>query len=198
MPLSSAAHVLKITMVGSIFNEECLNVFYYGNIDVVTGIDDVLTEFAASPLGDILSILSSAYRCHRIDGEVVKGGTTLSTLAIESNGTIGGACLPPTNCWDFTLIRGGAKERNGYKRFSGVAESSQDDGVATTGISASLQSVATALAADLTPGVQTWFPLIRRTRVNRVPQNPPVYYEFDNAAYSKIGTQNSRKFGHGR
>jgi len=198
MPISTAVKVARLRLVGQIFNEEAINVYYYANEDGSALITDLATLFAATPLSHILAITSNQYICNSIEVEEVKGGTAFTSLSIASNGTISGDCLPPYASWDFTLTRGGVGERNGYKRFAGVAESSQVDGVNTSGIAASLQVVALDLGAALGTGTASWFPVIRRTRVNRVPQNPPVYYTFIGGAYAKIGTQNSRKFGHGR
>jgi hypothetical protein len=199
MPINMDPLVAKVTLVGQIFNEQALNVFYYANNSGSGSIIDLLTALSSSLVGPLLSIVSNKYEILRADAVEVKGGLgAFTTLDFNSFGTISGDCLPPYVSWDFTLIRGGLGERNGYKRFAGVAESSQVDGIATTGISASLGTMAAAIGQSVLSGDAAWIPVIRRTRVHRVPQHPPVYYTFGNCTYAKIGSQNSRKFGRGR
>jgi len=54
------------------------------------------------------------------------------------------------------------------------------------------------MATDITDGTETYEPVIQRKFVNHIPKIPPVFYTISDVRYAKVGSQNSRKFGHGR
>ena len=198
MPLVTPAFVARIIMKGLVVSEQSLNVFYYGSPTLTDPLDELANAFIThfSPLWQ--GITSSGALWQTCDVQMLKGSGAFTSVPVGVSGGVSGDCLPPYAAWDFTLVRGGLGERNGYKRFAGVSETSQVNGVATGAILSGLAAMAAGLNVAIDTTTDEWSPVIRRTRVNKVIQNPPVYYSFIGATYSRIGTQNSRKFGHGR
>jgi len=198
LPENTRAHVLKITLHGTIISEETINVFYYASATRVDPLVDVFTEFQSVVLNELPPVSTNASLYTQVDIEEVKGGVTFDTFSISLPGTVSGEAMPPFVSWDFTYLRSGAGERNGYKRIMGVPESQQASGFATPGALANLSNVAIGMAAILATTNDEYVPVIRRGTIHHVPQNPARYYDISTVSYSRIGTQNSRKFGHGR
>jgi hypothetical protein len=199
MPESTATSVIEILVIGSVLGEQTVNRWFYGlPVTPVDTLDDFLTEFGNTVLSDLLVTMSSQSSFDTGFAQYVKGGTAFATKTYSASGTTSGDCLPPFVAWDFTLLRSGARERNGYKRIAGVPESSQANGNPTSGARANLDVAAASMAGNITLATDEWIPVIRRKRIGKVIQNPPKYYDISTVQFSRIGSQNSRKSGHGR
>lgn len=198
MPVSIATFVLQVLLKGVVLDQETINRFYYGATAFVDTIDDFLAAFDGQVVANLIPFMNQNASFTLIEAQGVKGTTVFSQLGISRQGTNGGDCLPPYSSWDFTLVRAGARERNGYKRIAGVGEGNQTNGIANSGIVTALTAGATAMITAVNTTSDSWTPLVRRTRINKVPVSPAQYWGISNVVYSKIGTQNSRKYGHGR
>lgn len=118
-----------------------------------------------------------------------------------SAGAVAGDCMPPYVSWGFLLRRTTAATRNGYKRFWGVPESLQEDGVPTTAAALLLPGIATSLANgfDLevagTPAINPQFypVIVRKDNTGALVASQRVA----SGQFRSIGTQNTRKFGRG-
>lgn len=197
MSISSLNFVYRITWKGAILGEAAYNVFYYGCSTDAADLDALLVAQKEAVWNVLQPILSSKASLDQVVGEGVKGTTHFSSVVPAELGSVSGDCLPPYAAYGFTLLREGVGERNGYKRFAGVPESLQIDGNPTGTVTANLPTIQAGLAADLTVGDETWTPLIRRTRVHKVVQLPPTYWNQGNVVFGGITTQSSRKYGHG-
>jgi hypothetical protein len=198
MPEYTGINVYRVLVHGNVLSQETINVYYYGCESDITDLTDLSTAFVTTVLTPAQAVMNGNALFDRIDITQVKGGNIFGSFSTFVVGTISGDCLPPYASWDFTYIRAGAGERNGYKRLAGIAESSQVNGAATSGAAANLTTVASGMESTLTVETFDVVPVIRRTRVAKLVQNPPKYYTIGGVVYSKIGTQNSRKYGHGR
>lgn len=198
MPESVRPFVFQVILHGTVQALENINVFYYATADALTTPHDIADDFNAVVLSQLPSICNTFVHWDLITCNQVKGGSAFTTYPVNVNGLVSGDGLPPFCSWDFTLQRGGVGERNGYKRFAGISENHQINGVAIPAILPSLDTVAAALASNLVVGTDPANPVIRRTQEHHVAFPTPKYYTMSGASYAKIGTQNSRKFGHGR
>jgi hypothetical protein len=198
MPEDTAPVVYQFRVTGVSISEETIANYYYSASEEVANLDSLVEPFFTTVITPQLSIMNGNAFYTRLDIVTVKGGIAFASFDFLHIGTVSGDCLPPNVSYDFTLLRAGVGERNGYKRIAGVSESSQQQGTVTSGILALCALVSAGLSANLEVGEDAYPPCIRRTKIHRVPQNPPKFYTMSGATYSKIGTQNSRKFGHGR
>lgn len=198
MPALNPTFVAQIKLFGTVISEESLNVFYYGTDTMVDTLADLLAGFQSTVVSQLPPVTSASSFYGKAEATLVKGGNLFDSVSFFTPGTVSGEALPPYATWDITLVRGGAGERNGYKRLMGVPESLQTGGIATAGAIANLANVTLAMSQIVVAVTDQWTPVIRRDVVNRVVQNPPKWYSISSVLYSKIGTQNSRKFGHGR
>jgi len=190
--------VIRFNVVGIIHGQQTINSFYYAGTIGDVPLDDMIAAFVDQVVPPIQSCTSIAWGVLRCDAEFVKGGFTFGSQEINQSGGVSGDCLPNFVSWDFTLLRSAVGERNGYKRFAGIPESYQTDGTATGTALANLAALADAIYNPVTVSPESFVPVIRRTKVHHVSQVPPRYYDVGNVVYSKIGSQNSRKPGHGR
>jgi len=116
-------------------------------------------------------------------------------------GGVAGEILPPYASWGFLYKRRNTTTRNGYKRFAGVPESLQADGIATVAAVTSLEALAAALydnyvLAGSAGGAWTFTispAIVRKTPLGVL----SIYQEAKDVVYRSIGTQNTRKFGRG-
>jgi hypothetical protein len=199
MPDAGYEFVYEVKLIGSIIGQESLNVFHYGAADELLDPSGWCTEFDTTIVALLLPLVADNYEATEITIQEVQGGIQFASKAVTEFGSVSGDCLPPYATFDFTYVRGGARERNGYKRFSGVPESRQANGVANATSNALAATLAVALEQPVgSVGTGLLTPVIKRTKINHVVQTPPKYFTISSVIYSKIGTQNSRKFGHGR
>lgn len=198
MPVTTYTKAWEILLTGVVLNQETVNRFFYATSESGGTAQGLATAFETEvvPLLQGIMNVNASFLSMLVQG--VKGVSDFATRTLSAQGTNGGECLPPYASWDFTLVRGGARERNGYKRIAGVGEGNQANGVASSGIQSALESAADAMAEIIGDSDELYTPVIRRTRVNRAPVNPAQFWSITGVVYSKIGTQNSRKFGHGR
>lgn len=143
------------------------------------------------------------------DGNLVNGETYIIPTG-EGVGADGGDSLPPFVCWTFKLIRPDASFRHGFKRFAGVSEAAQADGLPTSGVLSSLAAIAAMLAGTITAysidvggspdapiSGNVGTPVIVQRVINGDPISPVNLGEVLDAVFDKIGSQNTRKFGRG-
>lgn len=192
------AHIYEIKVRGSIFGQETFNTFYYGGAAAATALVDLAGGFNDAVLASWGILVSNEWTSLEESVTHVKGGADFADFTVAVRGSVSGECLPPYASYDFTLVRGGVGERNGYKRLAGVAESSQSAGIVAGAAVSNVITLANAMGGTISDGVTDYVPVIRRETIHGVPQLIPVYYTVSNAIYSQIGTQNSRKYGHGR
>jgi hypothetical protein len=198
MPQNTMAHVLTVKLTGQCITEQVLNVFHYASATFSDPIGDFMSAFDAQVAAAIQTVLSVDMVLTGVEAQEVKGGSSFGSLPIIRPGPQSGDCLPPFVSFDFTLVRGGALERNGYKRVAGVPEALQANGIVTGAALTALGLVADAMFDDITTATDTWVPVIQRKRVNHLSVSPIQYWTVSSVIFSKIGSQNSRKFGHGR
>jgi len=159
---------------------------------------DLIDAFTTTVMPAIRAITNQNAEYELIVCNQYHGGLSFAASAIAIGGTVTGDCLPPFVSWDFTLVRSAVGEQNGYKRFAGVSESKQQNGLVDAGFVSVLDNLATILQADLVGSLDTYQLGVRRSQINQIPVNTPTVQTISAAQYSKIGSQNSRKYGHGR
>lgn len=219
MPISVPNNAtLEFKLVGE-FNgaQETNNVFHYkesggtsGTLDqYANGLMNLIETF-------IYPITSVVQRYIRIDasildadGELVNGESVFFPSA-NDNGVVTGESMPPFVTWTYKYVRPDATFRHGFKRFAGVAESQQNSGFPDSGALSVLNAAAVALG-DLVPGMTVdvdgnpdaevtdvgMVPVILQRIINGDPISPVNVGEVGSVVFSKIGTQNSRKYGVG-
>jgi hypothetical protein len=104
--------------------------------------------------------------------------------------------LPPYATMTFRLIRETLATRNGYKRFAGVPENIQQNGV-YIGSEAFLTPIEEALAADIQPApsiIPLFAPVIVRRGASGTIE---AVNNIGASDFRGIGTQNTRKIGRG-
>lgn len=197
MPEIGFPYVYRVTFKGHVLGEEALNMFYYAGEDAIVGVNALAVAVKEAVWNPLQVILSGDAQLNSVSVEGVKGDTIFGDVAIGEAGAIGGDCLPPYAAFGFELVRAGVGERNGYKRFAGVAETSQSNGIAASSVYANIPDILTGLAQTVLATAVDYVPVIRRTRVHKVAQNPPTFWSFGSAIFLGVTTQSSRKFGHG-
>lgn len=118
-----------------------------------------------------------------------------------SAGAVSGDCLPPYASWGFILRRTNATTRSGYKRFWGVPESLQLNGIPTAAAGLLLPGIADSLGAAMllnglgSPAIDVVLTpaIVRKDTAGALVSWQPVL----DGQFRSIGTQNTRKFGRG-
>jgi hypothetical protein len=195
---------------------EVINVYHY---EADGGGSATLDEYGFGLLRSLDSTLNAIITPHVIyteleckilntDGELVNG-ETLIIPAVRGTGRKGTASEAPFVNWTFKLIRPDASFRHGWKRYAGVPKDEVNQGIAGSGIASLLNAHAVTLNAVIhsysydygddtfTETGATMNPVILQRVVNGTRVSPVNVAELAGAAYSKIGSQNSRKYGRG-
>jgi len=198
MAKNISPYVFQLILHGTIQALETINVFYYAGSDPIITPNTTSLQFVSQVLSLWPGICNTYAHLDALVCNQVRGGVAFDSMGLDITGGVSGDGLPPFTCWDFTLMRGGVGERNGYKRIAGISENHQVNGVAVPAVVPSLTAFANAMGALLNVGLAGLAPVIRRTRRNHAVLSPVEYWDISGCLYARIGTQNSRKFGHGR
>lgn len=192
--------------------EIMLNIFYYQQFTpgVAEGATPLSVAFDNVVVPAVRNIQNAAIQYLQLLVENIvpsSDNATISYTPSIDTGTRPGDALPPFTTWAFRLNRSTTASRHGQKRFAGVSEGDQNNGVAVAGIVAALTAVATALDDTLggpPPGTATYVPRIFRAGrpevtipAKTIPAVLQTSFSIANASYTAITTQNSRKFGAG-
>lgn len=217
IPVPSGS-IMEFKVVGE-FNgaQETNNVFQFLETG---GTEAALSEYAVGLMNvietAIYPITSTAQRYIRIDasildadGELVNGESVFFPTA-NDNGVVTGDSLPPFITWTFKYVRPDATKRHGFKRFAGVPESLQSGGfpdssalslLADAGSALESQLVAMTQDVDGNPDTEVtgslMTPIVIQRVINGDPISPVNLGLISNVVFSKIGSQNSRKYGVG-
>jgi len=185
------------------------NVFYYKEINEIPGFNNsaqLATQFESNVDPLVRAIQNDIVSTIAINVENIipsADNTYLSYTPGTRVGTQATDALPPYVNWAFRLNRNNSAVRNGAKRFWGVSEGDQLDGVAVPGMTTALNALAARLALTLGIGGTTSLYQPRIFRAGRPSKTIPektipalVQADFDvaSAVYTQISSQNSRKF----
>lgn len=211
--------VLRTVLFGRFNNAvETRNVFYHevSSIGVGSGPEDSLVGYARgiwdafkTDLRINTTVAQNYYQleCGNFDlaTGLVVNSEIYSIPAGEQPGGNANESLPPFCTWTFKYIRPSATYRHGFKRFAGVAETSQVNGVAIPAAIVSLNALGATLGNTVNPvhpttgvpGGGLAIPVITRAEQNGMPVRPILVDNPVAVVYDLLGTQNSRKFGSG-
>ena len=185
------------------------NVFYYKEIVEIPGSNNssqLALQFEANvdPLiRDIQAQIVSTIAINVENLTPSADNTYLSYTPGTRSGAVVSESLPPYSSWAFRLNRNTSAVRNGAKRFWGVPEISQANGIAAVAAITDLNELAVRLALTLgiTGTTSLYQPRIFRAGrpVKVIPEKtiPALLqndYDVASVAYTQISTQNSRKF----
>ena len=195
--------VYEFRLFETLMGQTAVNVFHYqsrGANDITTSAIDTLDAWwsvIALPLANVqsgqVSFVQATIR-HLVDA-----GEEATRSFASSTGVVSGDCLPPHDCFAFRYNRLTTSTRHGQKRFAGVPESWNINGVVTDSANITkLDTLATALfhKVDSTDGLNTGaelWPIIYSTTLNGEPRTPPVINQVSSVGYVRISTQNTRK-----
>ena len=183
--------------------QECLNVYFYQQTAGVFGAaaQDLAAAWEINVLPTVRAIQTDdvnhdATACRNLDNPA---DFTVLPHVPGLAGTVTGEALPPYAAWTFQQTRQTMASRHGWKRIVAVPEAWQAQGIADTGVLATLAAYASWLHSDiLGPGGNVYRPVIMR-RLLDAQGHLIGYQEFPiaTALYKHLGTQNTRKFGRG-
>ena len=183
-------------------SQGCLNIYFYkwisgsggGAADLIAAWEDAMLD----PITDIqvASLTHVAIQSINVDDVTDYG---LDVPVTNNVGNNSGQGMPPFVCWAFRYNRATRAVRNGQKRIPGVPESGVEDGVASSGSLDALAGVATAMAGTLVSDALCHYePRIMR-RVFDPGTGITTYTDFpiSGVIYTRVSSQNTRKFGRG-
>lgn len=177
-----------------------LNVFVFQ----VTGADATAENVALTWQADQaiqISSLQSSSLVH--DNVTVNNLNDLSDFWVETLGIVGeqpGDVLPPYDCVALFYVRTTRASRNGWKRFAGVPEAHQNDGILDGTIITSWDGVAAYLLGPHSSSVATlsMVPYIwRRPKVGPPPVAQAFFPVSSIEVRNAVTTQNTRKYNRG-
>lgn len=184
----------KLTLVSQSGSTTVNNVFHYRQTLGVLGGEILAQEFINEVYPHIRSIVSNQIVFQRVEwinyDDLADFGED-DSIAGEG-GERPGTTLPRFNVWSFIYNRTTRATRNGWKRFSTVAEDDQDNGAATAAMLLLLQDAANGLEQFVNfGGTEIWRPIIVR-----LDAKGSTILEENNVrsvTYRRLSTQNSRK-----
>lgn len=198
--------LLQATVRATYLSQTILNIFHY-RITNVTGLSDAgyidfATWIATDILGPVRLIQSSLLTYQEIEIRNLSNNIDVASVALTATGSVTATeatSLPSYVSLGFKLVRESLVTRNGYKRFAGLVDAQVTGNTFVPSSGTIIPDIEEALAADWVFGVvNTAEPVI----VKR-PIVPPVGTTYEYASIGSavvadfVGTQNTRKPGHG-
>lgn len=192
--------IWELTLRGSLFSQEILNVFHYEETTGL-GVDvdgsDVASWFWDT-CGDALkTLVSSQVTYSQVDALQVTGGVGIGSFVISS-GAGGGAgdCLPSFIAYSFRYNRASQASRHGYKRFAGVLEgvgSGNSYSPDAPTLAATINALESDIFDDTTVLDGRLQPVILSRVVNGAERPVPLAFPVSSIVFTGVTTQNTRK-----
>jgi len=202
----SPAQYWDVLLTGNMQGQVVLNHFWYGAAELAlpyTGQpSDVADDFKNIVLPELLLITSSTVTYTAIDVTEHVSGTQVATVALTTanQGSRGGDALPSFNAWGFRSQRYSSAVPRAHKRFAGVAEPDQFNGVINPALVTAVNNLAAKLGAifdssngGTTDMVPLQISLVDNTITPHVPRPAPVFEPALNWEYRKVTSQVSRR-----
>lgn len=142
----------QIELLAELYDQSIENIFHYrGNALTSPDAIDIAEAFYDQILPDIQAITATDVFFTEIRVHDLMASDSPAIWTVGENGASSAdQSLPPFNAFGFTLNVGSTVTRPGHKRFAGVVESDQNDGVVTAaGTIAAGAALATTLAFNL-------------------------------------------------
>lgn len=158
----STSNIWEVTLNSEMAGQDIANVFFYrGNALTDPDAADVAESFYEQILPDIKVCCTGDVEFVSITVRDLMSSDTPYTFAVGESGTFVGAdSLPPHDAMSFKLNVASNATRPGAKRFPGIYEGAQADGIIADGtLEAALNDLAITLAFNLfdaTTGLIPW------------------------------------------
>lgn len=171
-----------------------VNVFGYVGPDMAytqSVFDDFVAQWTIDVLAPLQIVTVSAISYDKMQMRSVDGtGWEFEhVFSPPYHGNVDQECLPFFNAWAFQYNRSVSGQRSGAKRFAGVPESLQANGIVNGAGAPLVANLATALQGDIDAGTETYTPVILH---KTGPSTAEPHY-IAGVQYKRISTQNSRK-----
>lgn len=177
--------------------QDVLNTYYFDLINGEGKAQELAEAFTAVWIPQIVTPQNVALTHTEVEVVNLDDPTDFYILTHSSPipGADSGDVMPPFVAWGFKKARGSVLQRNGSMRLAGVTESLVSDGVATAGALAELNALATVFSGGLSDGSgNTW------EQGYLIDTDNPQGGTFVGGtlwSYTRVTSQNSRKFGRG-
>lgn len=177
--------------------QDMLNVWHYEIVSITGSCTAALVgaEFIADKLPSIINIQSS-FVVHQYM-EVINLNdpldfATVNPTALQGTGVRTGEALPQFVAASFIMRRASRASRNGWKRFVGVAEGDQANGIPTGSYLTVLNGSAGVFSTSLLATGFNAVPVIWRPS-NAIPPGQGIGFNIAVIEFSSISSQNTRK-----
>lgn len=195
--------LLQFTVFQTLAGQQCLNVYYY-RVTSLTGFtndgyEPLLGEFITQVILPTQDFQSVHVQYDSVEVRNLSNGVDFFNVSYApgfATGDITGDVLPSYVTYTFRLVRETLATRNGYKRIAGVPESAGSANGFTPGTTL-IQAYTDAVSADLVLGLVTIAEPVIVKRPISVPAGDYVYSSIGSADFRGVGSQNTRKPGHG-
>jgi len=195
--------VYEVRLRGEYVSQVILNVFHYqsaGTADIAEPELTIAAALGAILVAQLVNIQVEtfqwidAYVKHLVDG----GAEATFPFAGGEPGVIAAEGLPPHDAWAFRYNRSLTTTRHGQKRFAGVPETWQNNGVTVSGFLTTLDDVGDNLERDITDADgfgagEILRPVIYSKFLNGELRETPITNPVSSVSFVRISTQNTRK-----
>ena len=192
--------IWRVVLQSTLLEQIYLNVLYYAAPGESDGNAlELATEFYSGPLIDaLISATTNNTIWQSASATGIQNIDDLGFSAENHTGGQEGDALPGFSAYSFALVRDHVGMPQAHKRFSGIPEAFQADGVLDSGEMGFMTSILEALGADVLGIATTYEPVAIQTQLNNVPFAPPGrFWDADLWVYQRITTQVSRRIGRG-
>jgi len=196
----SVGDIWQIIDKQAYLSQVCLNVYYVEETTSATSGPapaDVVNSFRNSVVDNMLPVQSNLLEHIEYTAINLTDPTQFGVFAFAEPGAVGGDGLPPFCAWAFKFQRTTRVVRNGQKRIAGIPESQTLNGIPTTEALALLNALASGMVGPYVSEEPdgSYTPRIRHA----LGTDPETfsYHPVADVSFTRVSTQNSRKFGHG-
>lgn len=177
--------------------EQCENRYYILHVSGAGPAVQLNIAWRDGPHVNVNSIQSTGVADDQIVSLNLNDPGDFDTLVTVLAGVRIGDPMPPYAAWGFTLFTTNRIVRAGGKRYAGVSETDQNNGVRDAGIVAAQDGLENALNSSFThaPSGNTYKVTLYTPGNSKTPTpTTPMIVPVATVAYARLTTQSSRKF----
>jgi len=199
MPITTTDYVLTDTWI---YNGivPCLNVYYYRSTGGNPTAEDLIDAFRTIGHPILAASMTDVMASNLIEAKNLVVTTDFDQQVPSAVGTVPADTLPPFNALFYRINRSDLAFRNSGKRYAGVPETWQSDGV-LSGVGVAERDAVRDFLFNTLNGVSATYRLMIPRRVKTVNPNPPPDFTYvltdlgvpASVNLPRLTTQNSRK-----
>jgi hypothetical protein len=191
--------IRQMTIHALLNGQDINNVYYFDQtVPLFGSCEDLVGAWETEVLATLEATLSNQLYMNGVRCFNLEDPEDFFEATMDSPGSISADPLPPFVTATYIYNRASRAVHNGYKRFAGIPETATPDGVTiSSGYRTLANALAAALGGEIIGTATNYVPIIFHKTSGAGEPLAGTAFTVANVSFDKIGSQISRKVGHG-